>query len=252
MPLPPLLVAQPYSAHIPIEAEQHCHSHGLVVGISLGLMTFDFAVERWTVPSGHAVWIPPGEAHGGSSSTGVRGWSLYVDSDVSMPLQPKVIRVSSLLQEAAARALEWPEGPTTASQERIALVVFDEVRETPVEGRNRVPMPNDAGLAAIANAILADPADPRSLAQWASKIQVSPRTVGRKFLSETGMTFTSWRQHARLIRSIDALGRGLPITSVAYDAGFATASAYIALFRRTFGETPAQFRQRLESSKRPV
>lgn len=248
MSLSPILVARPYSTQNSIVAKRHRHAQGLVVGISLGLMTFELDIERWAVPSGHAVWIPPGESHGGSSSTSVRGWNIYVDSEVSMPSQPKVIRASNLLQEAALRALEWPSGPTTPSQERVALVLLDEVRDTSVEARHRVPIPTDTGLAAIASAILADPADARSLSQWATKIQVSPRTVSRKFMSETGMTFTSWRQHARLVHSIDALGRGLPITSVAYDTGFSTASAYIALFRQKFGETPAQFRQRLESS----
>ena len=41
------------------------------------------------------------------------------------------------------------------------------------------------------------------------------------------------------------LAAGASVTAVALDLGYATASAFIALFRRTFGETPASYRQRL-------
>jgi AraC-like DNA-binding protein len=34
------------------------------------------------------------------------------------------------------------------------------------------------------------------------------------------------------------------VTTIALDLGYSTASAFISLFRRTFGETPATYRQR--------
>jgi AraC-like DNA-binding protein len=43
------------------------------------------------------------------------------------------------------------------------------------------------------------------------------------------------------------LAEGISITAIALDLGYASISAYISLFRRTFGETPACYRSRLKA-----
>jgi len=47
------------------------------------------------------------------------------------------------------------------------------------------------------------------------------------------------------MRSLEMLADGTSVTAIALDLGYATASAYIGLFKRTFGETPAAYRSRL-------
>ena len=63
-------------------------------------------------------------------------------------------------------------------------------------------------------------------------------------MEETGFNFTTWRQRARLLRSLEMLVSGQKVTTIALDLGYATASAYIALFHRTFGESPASYRNK--------
>lgn len=74
---------------------------------------------------------------------------------------------------------------------------------------------------------------------------MSSRTLSRRFVLETGFNFTAWRQRARMMRSLEMLAAGVPVTAIALDLGYSTASAFIGLFRRTFGETPASYRARL-------
>jgi AraC-like DNA-binding protein len=85
----------------------------------------------------------------------------------------------------------------------------------------------------------------RDLERWAPWASVSTRTLSRRFVSETGFNFTAWRQRARLMRSLEMLAAGAPVTAVALDLGYSTSSAFIGLFKRTFGETPSAYRQRL-------
>ena len=47
------------------------------------------------------------------------------------------------------------------------------------------------------------------------------------------------------MRSLEMLAANVPVTAIALDLGYATASAFITLFKRTFGQTPAAYRQRL-------
>lgn len=60
---------------------------------------------------------------------------------------------------------------------------------------------------------------------------------------ETGVTFSAWRQRARVMRSLELLAAGQPVGTVAPDLGYSTASAFIAVFRLAFGSTPAAYRE---------
>lgn len=76
---------------------------------------------------------------------------------------------------------------------------------------------------------------------------MSSRTLSRRFVDETGLTFTAWRQRARLMRSLEMLAADVPVNTIALELGYSTASVYISLFSRTFGQTPAVYRQGFRS-----
>lgn len=92
----------------------------------------------------------------------------------------------------------------------------------------------------VARALLGDPADPTSLADWAARLHVSPKTLQRDFEREFATTFTGWRTRTRLRASI-AMLHDLSVTETAHRVGYASASAFVAAFTREFGETPGRF-----------
>ncbi len=55
------------------------------------------------------------------------------------------------------------------------------------------------------------------------------------------MTFTAWRQRALLLRSLAMLAAGQSVTTVAFDLGYETVSAFIELFHAYFGTTPGRY-----------
>ena len=68
--------------------------------------------------------------------------------------------------------------------------------------------------------------------------------MSRRFVAETGFTYTAWRQRARLMRALEMLTEGQAVTVVALDLGYDSVSAFIALFKRTLGVTPSAYFQR--------
>ena len=76
--------------------------------------------------------------------------------------------------------------------------------------------------------------------QLATVAGLSPRTIQRLFLAETGLPFAQWRQRLRLLHGATALGEGKSVTEAGLEAGYAGTSAFIAAFRRHFGVTPAR------------
>lgn len=227
-------------------AAPHQHARGQLLGSMRGLLSVGVEDRLWIVPAIHAVWLPPHHVHSARSHGPFEGWSAYVAEAAchDLPGRPRTIRTSGLLREAVLRAARWPEGPLDAPSARIAAVILDEIRSLPVEPFG-LPLPRDPRLGRIARALIEDPADERDLESWADWAAISSRTLSRRFVTETGFTFTGWRQRARLMRSLEMLAADVPVTTIALDLGYSTASAFISLFRRTFGETPSVYRQRL-------
>ena len=102
-------------------------------------------------------------------------------------------------------------------------------------------MPADSRLLRIVQSLIANPADQRDLGEWALQVGASKRTLTRLFPAQTGMSFRSWRQQRRLLRALELLASGNDVTTVALELGYENASAFIAMFRRCLGETPARY-----------
>lgn len=223
----------------------HSHKRGQLFGSTHGVLTVGVADAVWVVPAIHAVWLPPHHVHWATSRDSFEGWSAYIAEPIceTLPSAPCAIRTSGLLREAIRRAATWPLAPLDPSAARLAQVIFDEIRALPPESLG-LPMPKDQRLTRVAQALIDDPADGRDLEAWAAWTGASRRTLSRRFVAETGFTFTAWRQRARLLRSLDLLIGTGSVTTTAMDLGFSSASAFITLFRQTFGETPAAYQRR--------
>src|SRR5690606_1733012 len=161
-----------------------------------------------------------------------------------LPGECCVVAVPPLLRQLILRAMEIgldyaPEGP----EARVMAVMLDELRALKPEPLH-LPHPRDPRLKRIAEALIADPADGRALADWAKAAAASERTLARLFVKETGMTFGAWRERLRLTAAVARLAEGQPVTAVAFDLGYQSPSAFIAMFRRSLGDTPGRYLKR--------
>lgn len=67
------------------------------------------------------------------------------------------------------------------------------------------------------------------------------RSLSRLFLAETALSFAQWRQQARLTLALEMLAHVVPVAEIADALGYATPSNFIAMFRRSFGDTPSRY-----------
>lgn len=241
----PLLLAVAQQSGTVRLTRRHHHARGQLIGAARGLLSVDAGSSRWVVPATHAIWIPPGVLHGLRSHGPFAGWSVYVQQGAcdDLPDAPCILAVSGLLQEAVARAASWrSHSALTATQERLAWVILDEIRGAPAAPLG-LPMPSDARLLKIARALSDRPGDERLMKEWAAWAGIAPRSLTRRFIIETGFSFTEWRQRLRLLRSLELLAAGRPVTAIALDLGYDNVSAFIALFRRVLGATPGRYEQ---------
>ena len=154
--------------------------------------------------------------------------------------------VSELLRAAILRAVDLGDprhdAETDARLRRLAPVLVDEIERAP-ETPLHLPLPRDPRARRVALALRDDPGDPRRAADWARIAGASERTLLRLFHRELGMSFGAWRQQARLLRALEGLAGGASVTEVALTVGFASPSAFIAMFRRALGESPGRYFQ---------
>ncbi|WP_030148304.1 helix-turn-helix transcriptional regulator [Mycetocola saprophilus] len=224
----------------PIEWEPHTHPIHELLWVRSGVMTTGIGRERYTLPRNIGIWIPAGIEHHGRVSGGAEFQASFFNPETSTfnPRVPVCVEITPLLHELLMHLSQ--EGLGSAQRERAEGLVFDLLAPTAIP--LNLPMPEDERLRPIAEALLADPADPRSIEDWARSLGCSARTLARAFESELDQTFGSWRQHARVHAALGPLSDGVSVADAAASVGYHNASSFIAVFDRIMGTTPGRYR----------
>ncbi|MNG87362.1 HTH-type transcriptional repressor of iron proteins A [compost metagenome] len=225
------------------EYDWHRHARGQLLCVESGLLHVQTAQGDWVLPPHRAGWLPPQTVHRVQVCGALSGWSLLLAPDACRELanKPCVIGISGVLLALAKRAEAWDKrGALTPEQERMAQVMRDEIRLAPAEPLH-LPMSTHPRLSAILQALLTQPGSERSLEAWAKWGAMSPRTLRRLMISETGLSFDQWRRQSRLSYALAKLAEGETVLQIAEALGYASPSNFIAMFRKAFGDSPARY-----------
>ncbi len=223
-----------------VRIAQHTHAWAQLAYASRGVLRMTTPGTTWMVPPSRAIWVPPLITHEVSIVEDAFLRTLYVDESVIPPGLDacRVVEVSGLLRETIAALDE--AGIAPARERLLGALALDEItRSAPLP--LAVPMPAEKRLRALCEALIADPAGPGSLEYWAAHVGASTRTIARLFRQELGVSFSQWRQQAILARAIPLLNQGRPMAVVARELGYQSQSAFSAMFRRAFGQSPRAF-----------
>ncbi len=233
--------------HHPWGQLAYCGSGLLQVTVADASTDSSPACETTTiVPPSRAVWIPPGARHAVTMLEASQLLTLYVDASVVNESwrRTRVLVVSPLLRELVL-AMDQPHHAADAQrQQALATLVLAEMAHAPTQPLG-VPMPDpqhgDRRLRALCEAVLNAPAQHATLAGWAAHSGASERTLARLFREELGMGFQRWRQQVVLAHALPMLARGVPVSQVAAASGYASESAFSAMFRTALGQPPTRF-----------
>lgn len=175
----------------------HRHVRGQILAASKGLMVATTEVGAWYVPTGHALWIPPGLDHDIAMREAVTMRSAYVEGSVAagLPSGCKVIITSPLLAAAIDALVRVPQPYEEAGRAgHLAALIVDEVARAD-DAELALPMPRDTRLVRLCNAILTKD-EGHGLDDWARLIGMSRRSLTRHFRAETGLSLLAWRKRA--------------------------------------------------------
>ncbi|APW42620.1 AraC family transcriptional regulator [Rhodoferax saidenbachensis] len=227
--------------------EPHQHPWSQFTYCASGLMqvtvTQGGVQTTFIVPSTRAVWIPAQVQH----TVVVLEAAELRTVDIAPSVLPadwtecRVLVVSKLLRELI-HALEGSQ--VSPREDALMALTVDEVIRSDTQALG-VPMPHpehgDKRLRALCEAVLRDPAEKSQLKEWVAKVGASERTVARLFRDELGTSYQQWRTQAVLAHALPQLARGVPIAQVAAAAGYASDSAFSAMFKQAMGKAPSHF-----------
>jgi AraC-like DNA-binding protein len=239
------LIAVNVRNQVAMDPATHCHARGTLFLLTEGLVVVETAQGRQLAPSQTIGWMPPGVEHAVQSFGPTAGVGAFLVPQLcgDLPSEPASYPLNPLVALILQKALSWPHDDSLdLSRMRLLLVLLDELRQSPARPL-QLPWPRDTRLLAIARALMAHIASPRTLEQWARWADISPRTLSRKFVLETGMSFAQWRQWARLTQAMEWLATGRAVKDVALSLGYDSVSAFIKAFRLALGSTPAAYFQ---------
>jgi len=243
---PGLIIARSRECPADHVIDWHTHERAQLLYAVQGVMRVTTLEGVWVVPPQRAVWIPPGTSHhvkAQGTPLSLRSLYIAIDARSGLPDVCCVVTVAPLLRELILASMNINADPVPESADaRLVHVLLDQIEGLPIAPLH-LPMTHDRKTKIIANTLIDDPADTRTLDDWAVELGASKRTLARLFMRETDMTFGQWRQQAKLLAALAHLARGNSVTDVAFDLGYASQSAFIAMFRRALGKTPGRYFQ---------
>ncbi len=221
----------------------HTHDFGQLISAASGSMYVGIPGQVLLLSPAMALWIPPDVEHW--MRYGLNNEMRYVDVNRNeAPVIGTACRVMAMTPLLNALISEiMPEnggGRASDHEDALHLLLRHELLAAP-DVPLSLAMPQDHRIRRFAEAALHDPGAIDSIDAWLDDAAASRKTIERLFAAETGMPPSRWLRHARVLHAISRLAAGEKVSSVAFDMGYASSSAFSYMFRQTLGRSPSDF-----------
>jgi AraC-like DNA-binding protein len=206
------------------------------------------ADAHYLLPPQQAIWIPAGLPHR-TTLRQVRTVSVFFHPDL-VPQgceQVRVLAAAPVIREMILYGTRWPIGrpghdpSADGFFEALAALVVDWLDcEAPL----CLPTSTDSVISAVM-AYTTDHLASVTAVEVCRAVGLSERSLRRRFVEVTTITWRQYLQESRLVRAMALLAEPEPsVLDVATTVGFDSASAFTRAFTRYAGETPRTYRLR--------
>lgn len=140
--------------------------------------------------------------------------------------------------------------PLADQRMRFLQVLLDLLIEAPQTG-TYLPQSSDRYLGAVLRHLDTNPADNKSLADFAHLLKTTERTLLRRCARDLRMPFAEWKQHLRVVKALPRMEGKDTIERISSAIGYTNPSSFIAMFKRMMGVTPDEYRSSIRSVRLP-
>ena len=192
----------------------HQHRKGQLIMALGGAITCEVENAMLMVPPQYAVWIPGQTPHSNKATPGAQLCLLFIEPGaLELPTRTCTLKISPLVRELVlALADRSQEELPLPATGRLVDVLFDEL-----------------------------PLQPQEHLQ---------RNLARLVVKETGLSFRRWRHQLQLIVALQFLIGGKSVQQAAQALGYDSTTAFITMFKKGLGQTPARYIASLTTTSR--
>ncbi len=221
----------------------HSHGFGELICATSGSMYVGTSDRVLLLSPAMVLWMPPDVQHWMryGPNNELRYVDVHRDEARMIGEKCRIIAVTPLLSALMAETVPQ-KGTHRAEGHKAAL--HDLLRQELIAAPDvplSLTLPRDQRIRRFAESALEDPGLIESVEDWLADAAASRKTVERLFVSETGMPPSQWLRQARLFHAISRLSAGEKVSTVAFDMGYASSSAFSYMFRRSLGRSPSDF-----------
>jgi AraC-like DNA-binding protein len=168
--------------------------------------------------------------------SGVAGY-VSLGSGECLPHSPALLETSDLIRPILTRLAAFQPLQYDQRHQRLSEVLIDELMAAKPMAL-RLPFPTDGRLRSMTESLIDGRKTGWTLERWAGELNMTPKTLSRRFRAETGLPIKSWRRIMRLIKAQEHLAEGVTVQEAAWEEGYQNVSAFIGAFKKAFGLTP--------------
>ena len=220
----------------------HSHAWGEFLYSFSGVIEISIQHKRYLVLPNYGIWVPPNTPHGYRNTKRAQHCRVYIAWDfcVEFCMLPCSVQMSPLMRSMLAHLRDTEGFRTSDEQDRFLHVFMDQLRSAPCID-SYLPVSAAPQLAELLLELEENPGDNRTVKELALARGMTDRTLARKCQKELGITLLEWRQRLRAIKALMMLEDGVSVEHIALEFGYSSSSAFIAMFKRVMGKTPAEF-----------
>ncbi|MGA7155780.1 MAG: helix-turn-helix transcriptional regulator [Acidobacteriaceae bacterium] len=222
------------------QVPEHSHGSDQLIYATRGMMEVASGQGLWLTPPHFALWIPARTLHRIHMPEAVSMRTLYLRAGQAARPEPgvAVVHVTPLLRELILEAVRVGQLRMRNRCECALRDLLIAQLEKALPIPTFMTLPREERALAVARAVMRNPAETKTMAALCADVGVSVRTIERLFRHEVGIDFESWRRQVRLTKAVEFLVAGCSVKETAFNIGYCQPSAFVEVFRRTFGMTP--------------
>jgi AraC-like DNA-binding protein len=217
---------------------------------SSGTFILEVDEMQWFLPPQRAAWVRADvqvriQAKGPITSSSI----LFARDSIALPPSNcRVFAVTPLAREMILYAMQWDihREPENKTADQFFSTLAGVCMELAMNAEQFwLPRPQSTELGSAMDYILRHLPSRLTVDEIAQAVNVSNRTLARRFVEEARITCGQFIHHARMLRAMELLAEhNTSVIDVAYSVGFESISSFNTAFRRFTQETPTQYRRR--------
>ncbi|MCK0140887.1 helix-turn-helix transcriptional regulator [Aliiroseovarius sp. F20344] len=215
-----------------------------------GALRVSVAGNCWLLPPSFAAWVPANTLLRINIEKPVTTCSVLTTPGfcTRFPTTPVVFQMSPMARQMIQYCKDWgADTPLTPQAEQFFQTLLNVCSDLVAKSIDvRRPTSTDPTLRQAIDITEAHLADAITAGQVARKINMSERSMQRRFHKDVGMTWSETLTQLRMIHAAALLAEDRSsIIQIAGDVGFSSLSAFNRAFRKFAATTPTEFRNAL-------